>query len=1017
MEATPIRSDEPPLAFPAAVTPGAPPGFPLVAAIAPLIAAGAIWAITQSPFALVFAGLSPVIALAGVADGRRQTRRAMRTAHAERTSAVAELTVRVQQRQKLELIERRSRTPSAAYVMSSTGRLGRWTAELGRFATVRLGTGTVTSSVAIGGEAVGDDERRLQRQLRMLACAPIEVDARQGLALIGSPVLTRAMARGLLLQLVHAYPPDVLNVGSVPANGWEWAHALPHWAAEGQTTDDQKAGDRGADLARDARRQVVRVLASEDATAHRRPGDASCAMIVLAQSLEDLNVPCRIIVRVDGPTVAQVIAAPDRAASELGAAEAEAPRGIESVEVQNQRPELTAELVPELVSAQQAARYARLLAQHAHASGLMHSRAPLPDTVGFGQLPHDRVADTATSLLAVIGSTGQAPLAIDLVSDGPHAVVAGTTGSGKSELLTTWVAALAAAYPASAVGFLLVDFKGGSAFAPLSELPHCLGVITDLGAAEAERALRSLQAELRRRERMLAQWRVRSIAEAGGRLARLVIVVDEFAAMLEHFPELHALFVDIAARGRSLGVHTILCTQRPAGVVRDALLANCAVRISLRVHDAADSVAVIGSDAASRLSSARPGRCLVARDGIVEPAQIAETRSDDLASILEVEHVAGEQSPGRRPWLDPLPSFIALETVAAPDSGGVIVGIEDVPEEQRQSVVTLRPSDGHLLIVGVHGSGKSTAIETIAAQCAAGTSVVRGTEALWDTLERIVEASAERTGTERVEPRMLLIDDLDALVARMPADYQDAAMERLSRVLREGPVLGVSVVASVQRLTPLLRGPSSLFTSTLLLEQNDKHDYALAGGPPALYDSRHRPGAGVWRGNRMHVASAANGATIQPAQATAVDERDAHVPVVDIGAGGVIVVSRSPAARARALRASGITREVVELTAVGGAAAIELAETSARAIDVSGAPDTGSGHVIVGDPDSWQSSWSLFGTLKHTSTLLFDGCSVTDVRALLHTRELPPLIDSPDRVWVMRPGDRFRRGRMPQWSH
>ncbi|RII96145.1 cell division protein FtsK, partial [Clavibacter nebraskensis] len=112
-------------------------------------------------------------------------------------------------------------------------------------------------------------------------------------------------------------------------------------------------------------------------------------------------------------------------------------------------------------------------------------------------------ARRAGTLAAVIGVGHAGPVAVDLVADGPHAVVAGTTGSGKSELLVTWMAALAAAHPPEEVTVLLVDFKGGAAFDPLLVLPHAVGLVTDLDGQGARRALESLRAEVRHRERVL----------------------------------------------------------------------------------------------------------------------------------------------------------------------------------------------------------------------------------------------------------------------------------------------------------------------------------------------------------------------------------------------------------------------------------------------------------------------------------------------------------------------------------
>src|SRR5690606_25871109 len=115
----------------------------------------------------------------------------------------------------------------------------------------------------------------------------------------------------------------------------------------------------------------------------------------------------------------------------------------------------------------------------------------------------------------------------------------------------------------------------------------------------ARRGVTSLRAEMRHREEVLARAGAREIGDPALRLARLVIVVDEFAALLAEHPELGDVFIDIAARGRALGMHLVLGTQRAAGVVREALAANCPLRLSLRVADAADSRAVVGvADAA-----------------------------------------------------------------------------------------------------------------------------------------------------------------------------------------------------------------------------------------------------------------------------------------------------------------------------------------------------------------------------------------------------------------------------------
>ena len=175
------------------------------------------------------------------------------------------------------------------------------------------------------------------------------------------------------------------------------------------------------------------------------------------------------------------------------------------------------------------------------------------------------------STFAIVGESYDGPFGIDLRKDGPHALIAGTTGSGKSELLQTIVASLAIANRPDEMTFVLVDYKGGSAFADCVQLPHTVGMVTDLDPHQVERALASLSAELTRREHTLAAAGAKDIEDyqllvdkRGARpLPRLVIVIDEFASMVRDLPDFVAGLVNIAQRGRSLGIHLILATRGP----------------------------------------------------------------------------------------------------------------------------------------------------------------------------------------------------------------------------------------------------------------------------------------------------------------------------------------------------------------------------------------------------------------------------------------------------------------------
>jgi S-DNA-T family DNA segregation ATPase FtsK/SpoIIIE len=222
-------------------------------------------------------------------------------------------------------------------------------------------------------------------------------------------------------------------------------------------------------------------------------------------------------------------------------------------------------------------------------------------------------------LAVPVGTGCSGPLLVDLQADGPHFLVAGTTGSGKSEFLRTLAAGLAASYPPDRVTLLLVDFKGGSGLGPLSGLPHCVGMLTDLGTNEVARALVSLRAEVRRREELLAAARVsdlsayESLASPAPAVPHLILVIDEFRMLVEEAPGALSELMRIAAIGRSLGIHLIMATQRPQGALTADIRANVTSRIALRVQSEMESMDIINSKLAAGIPIASPGRAFLAR--------------------------------------------------------------------------------------------------------------------------------------------------------------------------------------------------------------------------------------------------------------------------------------------------------------------------------------------------------------------------------------------------------------------
>ena len=585
---------------------------------------------------------------------------------------------------------------------------------------------------------------------------------------------------------------------------------------------------------------------------------------------------------------------------------------------------------PDLLTGAQARHWAQRARGTAERTGLLAAEAGLPTRVPFGGLRQPEGA----GLACAVGQTREGPLVLDLLADGPHAVVGGTTGSGKSELLIAWLLAMAASQSPAALTFLLFDFKGGSSFGDLPQLPHCVGLVTDLDGPGVSRAVESLAAELRHRERVLAAAAARSIEQVPS-LARLVIVVDEFAAMAAELPELHARLADLAARGRSLGVHLVLCTQKPAGVVRDAVLANVPLRISMRVIDRADSVAVIGTPAAA--VHCDPGRVWVARaGGEVTQAQVAMVEAADVAAVAARW---GSQWHPRRPWLDPLPSL--LDTVPA----GAI-GLIDRPGEQAQLPLLWHPQrDGNLIVVGTRSSGRTGVLQAIAA--AHGAEVVApGLEAAWDSLD---------------DPRpLLLLDDVDDVLARLAPDYQQAFLDRLAAALRSGDG---RVAFTVQRQGAALQQLSALCDSRLLLRMPSKQEHVIAGGTGEAFDPALPPGGGFYRGERVQLVRAAAQRVVAPATS---------VPWIPRGP----ALAVSPRPRALAAR-----------------------------LDTPG--------VEVTDTDSWLADWGRYSALARQQPVFFHECSPTEFRQLSRRRVLPPPIADPRSTgWLLEPEGEPTRARL-----
>lgn len=789
--------------------------FPIIPFIAPILMAGVMYAVTKNAASILFVAMSPLMLVGTFFENRVAGSRAYKQGVVSFRASLTDLAVQLQYACDAERTIRRQEHPAVGDVVDNALRLAplTWTRrpEHDSFLEVRLGLGAQPSRNSVKMPAANNTSVEIWRELldvvaefSMVDRVPVVARLREcgGVGVAGQQQVADQLTYSIVAQLAGLHSPAELVIAAAMSpesrDRWEFLKWLPHSTSEFtplaadhlamSPVGNAKLVAALEDLI-DARSEVRRddtappplpvvIVVVDDAApidrsrmvqvAERGPAQG-IHVVWCAPSVERLPAACRTFLAVD----------PNTMVGTVGFVQA----GTEVRPI---------ELEP--IDAVTASRVARALAPVVDGGAVLEDQSDLPRSVSFvAMLGHD-VADGPDDIVerwkgsnslppepgaarlrrdnhlrAFVGQGASDRFFLDLRGQGPHALVGGTTGAGKSEFLQSWVLGMAAGHSPTRVNFLFIDYKGGAAFADCINLPHSVGLVTDLSPHLVKRALTSLTSELRRREHILNRRKAKDLLELERRNdpecpPSLVIIVDEFAALVSEVPEFVEGVVNIAQRGRSLGLHLILATQRPAGVIKDNLRANTNLRIALRMADESDSMDVVGSALASTFDPSLPGRG-VAKTGpgrltsfqsayvggwtskeppkpsvevvelpfghgnsweepeTPESSQPAQSGPNDIKRVVGniVSASAALQLPAvRQPWLPELSHTYRLDQLPTKRTDEeLIFGVVDKPEDQDQPVVGFHPdADGNMAVFGTGGTGKSAFLRSIAVAAA-----------------------------------------------------------------------------------------------------------------------------------------------------------------------------------------------------------------------------------------------------------------------------------------------------------
>ncbi|MCD7100901.1 FtsK/SpoIIIE domain-containing protein [Pseudoclavibacter sp. 13-3] len=910
-----------------------PSRMPVLAALAPLLGGIAMFALTKSPYSLILVVLSPLTLAATWLDSRFVSGCEYRRELAAYRQSVRKIADELADQQQRERAVRQQANPGSGAALWNRRPEHQTFLELRFGAGTDLSLTAIPT--AERGELPDDVWAQivdLHDRFETISDVPVleKLSSAGAIGVTGSAGVAEEALRALIVQVATSHSPADAVVAAFceprQLPGWSWLKWLPHTASPhspisgdhlASTADGaQQLTTRLEEVLGERSRSPTHGQARSHLPAGERPirhhheaaAPSEHSPVVIAVVIGNPGVdPARLVhIAEAGPDADMHVLWLGESAQALPAAcrtwlhiEDDLTAALHRVRSASSIPVTRLDRL----DARRAGQIARALAPRVDSGALVVDETDLPARVRLSEIGDTDLSEPLAierrwkandSLMSEWGTDGtrvqalnadsglnaylgvgtNGTFVLNLREQGPHALIGGTTGSGKSEFLQTWIMAMAAEYAPDRLTFLLVDYKGGAAFAECVGLPHTVGLVTDLDPHLVQRTLISLRAELTRREHLfnavgakdlLGMERLRDPRTP----PTLVIVVDEFAALVADVPEFVTGIVDIAARGRSLGVHLILATQRPSGVVNDNLRANANLRVALRMADEQDSTDVLGIPDAAHFSASTPGRAAVrVGPGLVQHFQTAYLgapmilgREAAQITIAELPFQTARQwlqpatrdrtgaqaqreieamrdamlaaaeglrlDAPRRPWLDALPSRLALplsessemsessglsgrpgssasaQTAQRPQSADeIVLGVADDPQHQRQQIYAWSPAaDGHLRVIGSAGSGRTQVLRTLAWQLSDQPSRTAATH--------IYVIDAAGAGLEQ-------LDTLPTVGAVIAADDR----ERIQRLLRQLDA------TATERLALLRRAKASAV---------DELPTATADGLPRVY--------------------------------------------------------------------------------------------------------------------------------------------------------------------------------------